>query len=155
VLTLCRQLHAHADARATYARCCASALAIAIADHGAMRRAALLLVVALAVTACTGSVSSSNSPPSIAAPPPTQQSSVPGSNGSFRVECYWAPTLVAPNGTYVEPERSTFYYRNRPYDYGTTIPFRPDFRMVAVGTDPDLCPASHPIKVPQLDFRVL
>jgi hypothetical protein len=137
---------------------------------------------------------------------------------------YWSPTLVAPNGRYVEPERAILYYRNRPYDYGVTVPFPPDFRMVAGGTfpnsywtcdgesdtgyadrkdyipdcgpggkiklhvffpscwdgvhldsadhrshvaygldkddlavdetDPDLCPASHPIKVPQLDFRV-
>jgi hypothetical protein len=138
---------------------------------------------------------------------------------------YWSPTLVAPNGAYVDPERSIFYYRNRPWQYGTTVPFPPDFRMVAGGTfpnsywtcdgesdtgyadrkdyipncgpggkiklhvffpscwdgrhldsadhrshvaygldeddgtvdgtDPDLCPASHPIKIPQLDFRVL
>ena len=137
---------------------------------------------------------------------------------------YWSPTLVAPNGMYVDPERSIFYYRNRPYDYGTTVPFPRDLRMVAGGTfansywtcdgesdiglptrkaripdcgpggkiklhvffpscwdgvhldspdhrshvvfgldedggvdttDPDTCPASHPIKVPQLDFRAL
>jgi hypothetical protein len=137
---------------------------------------------------------------------------------------YWAPTLVAPDGSYVEPERAIFYYRNRPYDYGVTVPYPPDFRIVAGGafpnsywtcdgesdtgyedrkdyipdcgpggqiklhvffpscwdgihldsadhrshvaygldeddfavdgTDPDLCPASHPVKVPQLDFRV-
>jgi Domain of unknown function (DUF1996) len=137
---------------------------------------------------------------------------------------YWSPTLVAPDGSHVEPERAIFYYRNRPYDYGVTVAFPPDFRMVAGGvspdsywtcdgesdtgytdrkydipncgpggkiklhvffppcwdgvnldsadhrshvaygldeddfavdgTDPDLCPASHPIKVPQLDFRV-
>ena len=136
---------------------------------------------------------------------------------------YWSPTLVAPNGTYVDPERSIFYYRNRPYDYGTTVAFpvrssawswagrlptrtgrataratsvcpparltispdrgpggkiklhvffpscwdgvhlhSPDHRSHVVfgldedggvdTTDPDTCPASHPIKVPQLDF---
>jgi hypothetical protein len=137
---------------------------------------------------------------------------------------YWSPTLVAPNGAYVAPERSIFYYRNRPYEYGRTVPFPADFRMIAGGTfpnsywtcngesdtgmrdrknyipdcgrggkiklhvffpscwdgvhldspdhrthvtygvdkhgnvdgtDPDRCPRSHPIKLPQLDFRVL
>jgi hypothetical protein len=138
---------------------------------------------------------------------------------------YWSPTLVAPNGAFVDPESSLFYYRNRPYDYGITVPFPPNFRMIAGGTfpnaywtcdgesdtgfsdrkaqipdcgrggkiklhvffpscwdgvhldspdhrshvaygldeddgavdgtDPDECPASHPIKIPQLDFRAL
>jgi hypothetical protein len=137
---------------------------------------------------------------------------------------YWSPTLMAPDGERVRPERGVFYYRNRPVGYGPITPFPADFRMVAggsfpnaywtcdgesdaglverkrsipncgrdgkiklhvffpscwdgertdsanhrshvayglgedghvVGTDPDRCPASHPVKIPQLDFRVL
>lgn len=135
---------------------------------------------------------------------------------------YWAPTLISPSGTQVNPISALFYYRNRPEDYGTTKPFPPDIRIVAPatfphsywtcegqsdnaytyrtsepidcgtrnikahlffppcwdgknldsadhfshmaygldngvleGTYPSTCPASHPIKLPQLDFRVL
>jgi Domain of unknown function (DUF1996) len=139
---------------------------------------------------------------------------------------YWSPALVAPDGTFVQPERAIFYYRNRPAEYGPTRPFPPDFRMIAGGpeafpnaywtcdgekdtalstrrdfipncgaggkiklhvffpscwdgvrldsrdhrshvaygqdsdglldaTNPDLCPRSHPVKIPQLDYRVL
>jgi hypothetical protein len=138
---------------------------------------------------------------------------------------YWAPTLLSPSGTRVMPERSIFYYRNRPVGYRTTTLFPRDFRMIAggadkfphtywtcdgesdtsyefrrtappncngrklkahvffpscwdgvrldspdhrshvaygrdddgrvEGTDPDTCPATHPVKLPQLDFRVL
>jgi Domain of unknown function (DUF1996) len=139
---------------------------------------------------------------------------------------YWAPSLVAPNGSYVKPELSIFYYRSRPVEYSRTVPFPPNFRMIAggkeafpnsywtcdgesdtgfedrkdyipncgrggkiklhvffpscwdgvridsadhrshvaygrdddgrvEGTDPDVCPRSHPVKIPQLDFRVL
>lgn len=138
---------------------------------------------------------------------------------------YWAPSLVAPGGRFVTPEIAVFYYRNRPVEYSETVPFPPDFRMIAggknayphaywtcdgesdtgyesrratipncgpggkiklhvffpscwdgkrldspdhrshvaygldddggvEGTDPDVCPASHPVKIPQLDFRV-
>lgn len=138
---------------------------------------------------------------------------------------YWVPSLVAPDGRFVQPERSVFYYRNRPVEYSKTVPFPPDFRMIAggkdafphaywtcdgesdtgyesrratipdcgrggkiklhvffpscwdgkrldspdhrshvtygrdddgavEGTDPDVCPKSHPVKLPQLDFRV-
>ena len=137
---------------------------------------------------------------------------------------YWSPTLIAPDGDRIQPERAVFYYRNRPVDYGRTTTFPPDLRMVAggmfpnaywtcdgesdmgfstrkrsipncgaggkvklhvffpscwdgvrldsrnhrshvaygldiegrvAGTDPLRCPASHPVKIPQLDFRVL
>jgi hypothetical protein len=138
---------------------------------------------------------------------------------------YWVPSLVASDGRFVHPERSIFYYRNRPVEYSRTVPFPPDFRMIAggkdafphaywtcdgesdtgyesrratipncgrggkiklhvffpscwdgkrldspdhrshvtygrdddgavEGTDPDVCPKSHPVKLPQLDFRV-
>jgi hypothetical protein len=138
---------------------------------------------------------------------------------------YWAPALIAPAGPFVEAERAIVYYRNRPVKYGRTVPFPPDFRMVAGGreayphaywtcdgesdtgyesrrdsvpkcpegraikahvffpscwdgvhidspdhrshvayglgsngeidgTNPKACPPSHPVKIPQLDFRV-
>ena len=136
---------------------------------------------------------------------------------------YWVPTLISSNGAIVPPERSIFYYRNRPTPYSSTVAFPPNFRMIAGGsfpnsywtcdgeqdtamtyrrnhipncgpggkikmhvffpscwdgvrldspdhrshvaygrdnggaidgTDPDRCPASHPVKIPQLDFRV-
>lgn len=139
---------------------------------------------------------------------------------------YWSPSLVSPSGTVVKPTQAVFYYRNRPSDYGTTVAFPPDFRMIAGGatsfpnsywtcdgerdtaydtrrstipncgtngrvklhvffpscwdgqhvdtadhrshvayglddhgnvdgTNPDTCPPGFPVKVPQLDFRVL
>lgn len=137
---------------------------------------------------------------------------------------YWSPSLIAPNGERVEPERAIFYYRNRPVPYGRTVAFPPDLRIVAggsfpnaywtcdgesdaglesrkpsipncgiggkiklhvffpscwdgvhtdsanhrshvaygrdvegrvAGTEPIRCPLSHPVKIPQLDFRVL
>ncbi|HEX5094853.1 MAG TPA: DUF1996 domain-containing protein [Acidimicrobiia bacterium] len=138
---------------------------------------------------------------------------------------YWIPSLVAPDGRFVQPERAIFYYRNRPVEYSRTVPFRSNFRMIAGGTfpntywtcdgesdtgfedrrdfipncgpgrqikvhvffpscwdgrridsadhrshvtygrdeddgrvdgtDPDVCPRTHPVKIPQLDFRVL
>lgn len=46
---------------------------------------------------------------------------------------YWSPSLVAPNGTFVQVRRALVYYRNTPAKYGTTTPFPPDFRMVAGG----------------------
>ena len=137
---------------------------------------------------------------------------------------YWAPALQTGGGRYVRPERAIFYYRNRPVEYGETVPFPPDFRMIAGGpdsfphaywtcdgesdtglesrrdfvpdcggeeikahvffpscwdgehldapdhrshvaygldadgnidgTNPESCPTSHPVKLPQLDFRV-
>ncbi len=45
---------------------------------------------------------------------------------------YWVPPLMGPSG-FVEPERMIIYYRSRPIDYGTTIPFPPDLRVVAGG----------------------
>ena len=139
---------------------------------------------------------------------------------------YWVPSLVGPDGAFVEPDRMIIYYRNRPIDYGTTTPFPPDFRMIAggIGTYPhaywtcegqsdssletraqtppdcgtarlklhvyfpscwdgvnidstnhrshvayafdesdgtstdisdDMCPASHPVKIPQVHLRVI
>jgi hypothetical protein len=140
---------------------------------------------------------------------------------------YWAPSLVAPDGSFVEPARMIIYYRNRPTEYGGVVPFPPDFRMIAGGvgtwphaywvcegesdssmstrknfipncgssrirahvffppcwdgintdspdhrshlayaTDPDdgtsidisdddICPASHPVKVPQVHVRII
>lgn len=44
---------------------------------------------------------------------------------------YWAPSLIAPDGTAVKPAETVIYYRNRPALYGTTVPFPPDFRMIA------------------------
>jgi hypothetical protein len=51
---------------------------------------------------------------------------------------YWAPSLVAPNGTLVKPQAVLVYYRNNPVKYGTTTAFPKDFRMVegGVGTGP-------------------
>jgi hypothetical protein len=46
---------------------------------------------------------------------------------------YWSPSLVAPNGALVRPVAMLAYYRNRPARYGTTMPFPPDFRLVAGG----------------------
>lgn len=46
---------------------------------------------------------------------------------------YWAPTLVAPNGSYVTPRRALVYYRNNPVKYGTTTAFPPNFRVIAGG----------------------
>jgi hypothetical protein len=46
---------------------------------------------------------------------------------------YWAPTLVAPNGSFVAPRRALVYYRNNPVKYGTTTAFPPDFRLIAGG----------------------
>jgi hypothetical protein len=46
---------------------------------------------------------------------------------------YWTPSLVAPNGTFVQVRRALVYYRNVPVKYGTTTPFPPDFRIVAGG----------------------
>jgi hypothetical protein len=139
---------------------------------------------------------------------------------------YWSPSLVSPTGAVVRPTQAVFYYRNRPTDYGHTVAFPPDFRLVAGGatafpntywtcdgdsdtsfstrratipncgstgkvklhvffpscwdgqhldapdhrshmayglddhgnvdgTNPDTCPPGYPVKVPQLDFRVL
>jgi hypothetical protein len=53
---------------------------------------------------------------------------------------YWAPSLVAPNGTLVKPNRVLVYYRNNPVNYRTTTAFPKDFRMVegGVGTGPPL-----------------
>ncbi len=48
---------------------------------------------------------------------------------------YWAPALIAPNGTVAKPDVGIFYYRNRPVDYSRTVPFPPDFRMIAGGMD--------------------
>lgn len=141
---------------------------------------------------------------------------------------YWSPALLDAEGDPVPVRGTTFYYRNRPDDYGTTQPFPADLRVIAGGvqadalhdvtywtcdgesdtgfadrkdyiptcpggediklhiwfpscwdgvhldsadhrshmaygidddgeidpTNPDLCPPSHPVKVPQLDFRV-
>ena len=44
---------------------------------------------------------------------------------------YWVPSLIAPDGTPVKPSEAVVYYRNRPALYGTTVPFPPDFRMIA------------------------
>jgi uncharacterized protein DUF1996 len=51
---------------------------------------------------------------------------------------YWAPSLVAPNGSLVKPVGMLVYYRNNPVRYGTTTAFPKDFRMIAggVGTGP-------------------
>lgn len=46
---------------------------------------------------------------------------------------YWTPSLVAPNGTFVQVRRALVYYRNTPAKYGTTTAFPPDFRIVAGG----------------------
>jgi hypothetical protein len=53
---------------------------------------------------------------------------------------YWAPSLRAPNGTFVPVRRALVYYRNTPAQYGTTTAFPPDFRIVAggVGTGPPI-----------------
>jgi hypothetical protein len=48
---------------------------------------------------------------------------------------YWAPTLIAPDGTAAEPVVAIFYYRNRPVEYSRTLPFPADFRMIAGGKD--------------------
>jgi len=48
---------------------------------------------------------------------------------------YWAPSLQRSDGTFVTPIRLTMYYRNRPYGYGSTTPFPPDFRMIAGGSN--------------------
>jgi hypothetical protein len=47
---------------------------------------------------------------------------------------YWVPSLVGPDDHFVEPDRMIVYYRPRPIDYGTTIPFPPDLRVVAGGS---------------------
>jgi hypothetical protein len=46
---------------------------------------------------------------------------------------YWVPSLVGPDGNFVEPERMLIYYRNRPISYGTTTVFPADFRILAGG----------------------
>lgn len=53
---------------------------------------------------------------------------------------YWAPSLVAPDGSFVKPNRVLVYYRNNPVKYSTTSAFPKDFRMVegGVGTGPPL-----------------
>ena len=50
---------------------------------------------------------------------------------------YWVPTLIGSNGTIVPPERSIFYYRNRPTAYSATVAFPPNFRMIAGGSFPN------------------
>ena len=53
---------------------------------------------------------------------------------------YWAPSLVAPNGSFVKPNRVLVYYRNNPVKYSTTRAFPANFRMIegGVGTSPPL-----------------
>ena len=46
---------------------------------------------------------------------------------------YWQPTLRRADGTNVNPVAASAYYRNRPVGYGKTVPFPPDFRMIAGG----------------------
>ena len=48
---------------------------------------------------------------------------------------YWAPTLVAPDGSFVEPVRQQIYYRNRPFEEGPVALFPPDFRIIAGGVN--------------------
>jgi hypothetical protein len=51
---------------------------------------------------------------------------------------YWVPSLMDSDGRFVKPDRMIIYYRPRPIDHGTTIPFPPDFRAIAggIGTYP-------------------
>lgn len=53
---------------------------------------------------------------------------------------YWAPSLVAANGSLVKPVGVLVYYRNNPVRYGTTTAFPANFRMIAggVGTGPPI-----------------
>jgi hypothetical protein len=46
---------------------------------------------------------------------------------------YWVPSLLDEHDQYIEPELMIVYYRNRPIEYGTTMVFPPDFRMIAGG----------------------
>lgn len=46
---------------------------------------------------------------------------------------YWSPSLIGPTGAIIKPKTMFAYYRNRPVKYGTTIPFPPDFRLIAGG----------------------
>lgn len=46
---------------------------------------------------------------------------------------YWAPTLIAPDGTMVDPIRQQIYYRNRPYKEGPLALTPPDLRIIAGG----------------------
>jgi hypothetical protein len=46
---------------------------------------------------------------------------------------YWVPSLLDEHDQYIEPELMIVYYRNRPIEYGTTMAFPPDFRMIAGG----------------------
>ena len=46
---------------------------------------------------------------------------------------YWAPTLLAGNGTPIAPRRIKIYYRDTPNPNAHVTPFPPDFRMLAGG----------------------
>ncbi|TMK19206.1 MAG: DUF1996 domain-containing protein [Actinobacteria bacterium] len=46
---------------------------------------------------------------------------------------YWAPTLLARDGTPIAPRRIKVYYRDTPNPSGHVTPFPPDFRMIAGG----------------------
>lgn len=46
---------------------------------------------------------------------------------------YWAPTLINASGVAVKALTAFGYYRNRPVNYGQTVPFPPDLRVIAGG----------------------
>jgi Domain of unknown function (DUF1996) len=46
---------------------------------------------------------------------------------------YWAPALVAKDGTPINPRRIKIYYRDRPKPDALVTAFPPDFRMIAGG----------------------
>ncbi len=58
---------------------------------------------------------------------------IPGDTAGYRV-----PTLLGSDGLPVQAVTSFSYYKNKPVRYGTTVPFPPDYRVIAggVGTFP-------------------
>jgi len=47
---------------------------------------------------------------------------------------YWSPALIGPDGKVVNASGISAYYKNDPVSYSNTVPFPPDFRIIAGGT---------------------
>jgi hypothetical protein len=47
---------------------------------------------------------------------------------------YWSPALIGPDGSVVSATGISAYYTTIPTSYSTTVPYPPDFRVIAGGT---------------------